>query len=76
MHKYIEWRVNISQVLIVIAAAILGWYRLGAVEKRVDSHEQIFQRSDVSKETVIRLEDKINTLLREMDSLRRELSKE
>lgn len=76
MHKYIEWRVNISQVLIVIAAAILGWYRLGAVEKRVDIHEQIFQRSDVSKETVIRLEDKINTLLREMDSLRRELSKE
>ncbi len=73
MHKYIEWRINISQILVVLAAVFIGWYRLGAVERRVETHEQIFLRSDVSKETVTRLESQISALLREMDALQRKL---
>ena len=75
MHKYIEWKVNISQVLVAVALAGIGWYRLGAVEKRQDAQEQVFQRADVNKETTARLEYQINTLLREIESLREEMKR-
>ena len=75
MHKYIEWKVNISQVLVVVALAGIGWYRLGAVEKRQDAQEQTFLRADVNRETTARLEMQINTLLREIESLRADKKK-
>jgi len=75
MHKYIDWKLNISQVVVLVALAGVGWYRLGAVEKRQDSQEQTFLRADVNRETTARLESQINTLLREIENLREDMKR-
>lgn len=73
MHKYIEWKVNIWQILVIFSLAVTGWYRIGAVEKRQDTQEATFLRVDVNRETTARLEVQLNNLLREIESLRQDI---
>lgn len=75
MHKYIEWKVNVSQIIVAVAIIGIGWYRLGEVEKRQDAQEQTFLRADVNKETTARLEMQLDALLREIENLRHEMKR-
>ena len=75
MDKYIDWRVSITQLVIVVAAAAIGWYRLSAVESRAAAIEQHYMRADVFGETLKRLEAQNESLIRQMEALRGEFKK-
>ncbi len=73
MDKYIDWRISITQIGALIALALVGWYRLGAVETRVTHNEQAYMRADVHQQMTANLQLQIATLLEEVKELRHEL---